>query len=273
MTVPAYRLEAVALSDPGGVRSLNEDAVVADAALGVSMVADGMGGHHAGEVASRMAVEGLLSSLSTRIRQYRAGARRPTPAQFVEQAVTEANLAIHRAACADEQCAGMGTTLALALFLEDRAVLAHAGDSRIYRLRNGHLQLLTRDDSMLSDQIALGLIDASEAGDSHNRHLVTRALGAAKRIAVNLCEEPLKVGDVFLLCSDGLSDLVEATDLELVVDSLKTNLPLAAAHLVDLANDLGGYDNISVVLVRVHPAGRDGAEGNWLRRLFGWLRP
>lgn len=268
-----YRLEAVALSDIGRMRALNEDAAAVDSAAGIALVADGMGGHQAGEIASRLVRDIVIERLPARVRQFRAGARQPTPPQFAEQVVGEANRAIHAAAQDRPDRAGMGTTLALALFHDHQVALLHVGDSRIYRLRDGRLQQLSRDDSLLRDQVELGLIAAEDARDSHNRHLVTRALGSAAEVAVHRQEESVRRGDVFLLCTDGLSDLVEERDIELIVDRLQTNLPLAASHLIQLANDQGGHDNVSVALVRVLDAGPAAAQKGWFGRLFGWLAP
>ncbi|MDP3540289.1 MAG: protein phosphatase 2C domain-containing protein [Azonexus sp.] len=268
-----HHLAFVCLSDTGRVRALNEDNVAIDADYGVAVVADGIGGHRAGEVASRMAVDIVVERLRDKIQHFRAGARQPTPLQFAEQIIVEANRAIHAAAREQAGCAGMGTTLAVALFIGQRVALLHVGDSRIYRLRDGRLQLLTRDDSLLSDQVEHGLIAAEDSRGSHNRHLVTQALGAAARVAVHASEEKVLRGDVYLLCSDGLSDLVEEADIELIVDSLKTNLPLTANHLIQLANDNGGYDNISVALVRVLDAEPVVNCKSWFSRLFGWLKP
>lgn len=270
-----HHLELVSLSDPGRVRALNEDAVAVDSEYGFAVLADGMGGHRAGDVASRMALDIVVERLRGRVLQFRAGALRPTPLQFAEQIVGEANRAVHSAARQQAGCSGMGTTLALVLFHGEDVALVHVGDSRIYRLRSGRLQLLTRDDSLLCDQVELGLIAAEDASESHNRHLVTQALGISARVPVHLHEERVRCGDVFLLCTDGLSDLVEEGDIELIVDSLKTNLPLAASHLVQLANDNGGYDNITVALVRVHDGGpvsrpANGQQG-WASRLRRWL--
>jgi protein phosphatase len=162
----------------------------------------------------------------------------------------------------------MGTTLALALFHGERVTLAHVGDSRIYRLRDGELQLLTRDDSLLRDQIDLDLIDAQDAGGSHNRHLVTGALGIHEDVALHLQEQDTCDGDLYLLCSDGLHDMVDDADIGLILQALQANLPLAASHLVQLANDLGGHDNISVALVRLQSraAGWHAWWARWLGR-------
>jgi len=271
LTIECPRLELASLSDAGRVRALNEDAAAVDGDYGIAVVADGMGGHRAGEVASRLALDVVLERLRAKLRQYRAGARRPMPLQFAEQIVGEANRAIYAAAREQAGCSGMGTTLALALFHGQQVALVHVGDSRIYRLRSGRLQLLTRDDSLLRDQVELGLIAAEDAGESHNRHLVTQALGVGTRVTVHGHEEELRSGDVFLLCTDGLNDQVEESDIELIIDSLKTNLPLAASHLVQLANDNGGYDNITVVLVRVGDASPAAQRPGWLRRVASWI--
>lgn len=264
-------LELVSLSDPGRVRSVNEDAVAVDGEYGFAVVADGMGGHAAGKIASHMALDIVMERLRSKIQQFRAGARQPTPLQFAEQIIGEANRAIYSAARQQAGCAGMGTTLAITLFYDQRVALLHVGDSRIYRLRDGHLQLLTRDDSLLRDQVELGLIAAEDASESHNRHLVTQALGIASSVSVHLGEESVQSGDVFLLCTDGLSDLVEESDIELILDSLKTNLALTASQLVQLANDNGGHDNISVALVRVLNDQSSSERKSWIARLFDRL--
>lgn len=269
----SYRLQASCLSEPGRVRAFNEDAAAVDSEYGIAVVADGMGGHRAGDVASRMALDVVLGGLRAKGGRFDANAPQSAALLLAGQLVAEANAAIHAAARQQAGCSGMGATLALALFHGRQVALAHVGDSRIYRLRSGRLQLLTRDDSLLHDQVELGLIAGEDAGDSHNRHVVTQALGINERVTVHLHEEAVCGGDVFLLCTDGLSDLVEERDIELIVDSLKTNLPVAARHLAQLANDNGGYDNITVALVRVLADEAAAAPAGWMSRLFGWLAP
>jgi serine/threonine protein phosphatase PrpC len=263
-----YHLEAASMTDTGRVRATNQDSLAVDTESGIALVADGMGGHRSGKLASRMAREILLPGLRSRLAKIRAGRGR-TPAEYVTRIVGEANRAILDAARKDHAAEGMGTTLALALFHGERVTLAHVGDSRVYRLREGRLELLTRDDSLLCDQVELGLIDAKSAGGSHNRHLVTQALGAAETVSAHVRQSESRCDDVYLLCSDGLNDMVGDADIELVLETLKTNLPLAAAHLVQLANDCGGRDNVSVVLVRLCPVPEDGLVSRWVRRLFG----
>jgi serine/threonine protein phosphatase PrpC len=265
-------IEAAGLTDVGSVRQYNEDCIVFDAANGVMVVADGMGGHRAGEVASRMATELLLTALRERVAEFRSDDDHDAPRLTVEQSIIRANAEIFAAAQAQATYFGMGTTLALAVFYDRRVTLAHVGDSRIYRLRFNRLQLLTRDDSLLRDQVELGLIAAADAGGSHNRNLVTRAIGIEERVTPHMRDEEVLPGDLYLLCSDGLNDLVDDNDIELIINSLKSNIPLAVHHLVQAAKDNGGHDNISAILVRLHEAEPVANGGGWLARMLSWFK-
>jgi serine/threonine protein phosphatase PrpC len=260
-------IEAAAATDPGNVRRYNEDSIAMDPELGVVAVADGMGGHRAGEVASAMAVQTVVAGLRQRLAELRSGLDQHSPLDAVEESINQANLAIFGAAQARAGQLGMGTTLALALFHDDRIVIGHVGDSRVYRLREGTLQLMTRDDSLLRDQVDAGLISVADAGESHNRNLVTQALGAAERVAAHVRQVDAMPGDIVLLCTDGLNDLVEDADIELILRELRANVSLAARLLVQTARDNGAYDNITAIVARVRkpfPAAR-----GWQRRLLG----
>jgi protein phosphatase len=265
-------LEVVSVTDAGRVRQYNEDSVAIDRNKGAMVLADGMGGHRAGEIASNMATEIILSSLRANLAKFGSHARDLSPMRAVDQSINRANTAVYEAAKTQSTYRGMGTTLVVALFHDNRVALGHIGDSRIYRLRGEVLQLLTRDDSLLRDQVELGLISAADASASHNRSLVTRALGIDKNAAAHVREEDASPGDLFLLCSDGLNDVVEDTDIELIVRTLKTNLPLAAHHLIQAATDNGGYDNVSVILAKVLKPFPATKRSRWLSRLFGWIR-
>ena len=265
-------IEAAGLTDVGSVRQYNEDSIAFDAQSGVMTLADGMGGHRAGEVASRMATDLLLGALRERSAEFNSEGDHDPPPLTVEQSIIRANSEIFAAARANPTYHGMGTTLAVAAFYGRRVTLAHVGDSRIYRARQDRLQLLTRDDSLLREQVELGLIDSRDAGTSHNRNLVTRALGIDERVVPHVREEEVPPGDIYLLCSDGLNDLVEEGDIELIINSLKANLPLAVHHLIQAAKDCGGYDNVSAILVRVHDAAPDEKAGGWLSRFFARFR-
>jgi protein phosphatase len=264
-------IEMAAVTDVGSVRQYNEDSIVADPRIAAAIVADGMGGHRAGEVASQLAARIIQESLRTRRPRFWTTADQHSPTRALEQSIIRANRAVFGAAQAVPAYHGMGTTLSVALFFDDRVAVGHVGDSRIYRFRSGVLKLLTRDDSLLRDQIDLGLISAGEASASHNRSLVTRAVGIEQDVRAHLHEADAVPGDIYVLCSDGLNDLVDDADIELIVGSLKANLPLAANLLVQTAKDNGGYDNVSVILVKVLKAFPAARHGGWIARLLGWL--
>jgi protein phosphatase len=263
-------IEVAAVTDVGNVRQYNEDSIAVDAENGILALADGMGGHRAGEVASRMATDVLVADLAAAT----AGMRPDTGPRgtifALESSINRANEAIFAAGRADAKYGGMGTTLALAVFRDDRVTWAHVGDSRIYRVRGARMRLLTRDDSLLRDQVELGVISAEEASQSHNRSLVTRALGIGEKVVPHVADDAAVPGDIYVLCSDGLNDLVEDTDIELIVGALQANLPLAARQLVQAAKDNGGFDNVSVILARVRKPEVAERRG-WFARFVAWI--
>ncbi len=237
-----------ALTDVGRLRANNEDAVRVDPAHGVAVLADGMGGYNAGEVASAMAVDIIAADLARWLAQAEGGARDVRRA--MEICVDQANRAIYEAAHANDAYTGMGTTLVMAVLRDGVAVIGHVGDSRAYRWREGRLVQLTRDHSLLQEQLDIGLITAAEAAVSSNRNLVTRALGVEDTVLLELTDAPVAPGDVLLLCSDGLNDMLGDDDIAALLDS---DEPLAdrCQRLVDGANARGGRDNVSVVLIGV----------------------
>ena len=269
-------LEVAALTDAGLVRSFNEDSIATDASLGLFVLADGMGGYKAGDVASGMATTMIVNELRQTLRGLKPGEPGPASGRSAEsdvirKAVMHANLAILKAAEANPQYRGMGTTLALALFCNNRLIMVHSGDSRLYRLRQNQLVQLTQDHSLLREQVELGMISSDDAKISHNRNLITCALGVDSALDPEVREEGVQPGDMYLLCSDGLNDMVDDADIELAMSALQANLPLAAKQLVAMANDNGGHDNVSVVLVKVlkpFPAESRGLFGS----LFGWMK-
>lgn len=268
-------VEFASATDTGVVRKFNEDSIATDSEIGLMALADGMGGYMAGDVASALTISVVKEELVTALGSLEPArgndtAKRYSPqALAVKWAAEKANQMILRVARKNSQYQGMGTTLTLALFHEDRISIAHVGDSRLYRLRYDRLEQLTMDHSLLQGQVAAGLIDSGDAKLSHNRNLVTRALGKEETVEVDVREEDVLPGDIYLLCSDGLNDMVEDADIELALCELKANLPLAANLLVQMANDNGGHDNVSVVLARAQaPSARRGL----LDSLFGWLR-
>ncbi len=267
-------LQMASRSDAGMVRSHNEDAVFFNAGLGMAILADGMGGYNAGEVASGMATALLGSEIEKafqKMEPYRPDAAGKLHSHAVlESEISRANTAIYQAAQSQPQYAGMGTTLVVALFYDNMMTVAHIGDSRLYRLRGGEFQAITRDHSLLQEQIDSGMITAEEARHSQNKNLVTRALGVDPTVEPEIRDYDTMPGDIYLLCSDGLNDMVEDEEIALTLQALSANLELAATQLIQTANDSGGRDNVSVVLVRVareYPAAR-----SWWARLLQWFK-
>ena len=267
-------LEMVSQTHSGMVRSHNEDSVACDASCGLAVLADGMGGYNAGEVASGI----TISLMSTEIKQ-RLGNVRPESKNesgedvgvaLLRESVQKANAAIFSAARSQPQYAGMGTTVVSALFYDNRVVVAHVGDSRLYRLRGDSVETLTRDHSLLQEQIDGGLISKEDARLSRNKNLVTRAVGIDTGVEVETHVHMVQLGDIYLLCSDGLNDMVEDEDIGSALGMLKSNLPLAAGQLIELANDNGGRDNVSVILVKVN--GDFAAPIGWLAKFLSWLK-
>jgi len=270
----ADALQMVALTDPGRSRSHNEDAVFADAALGIAVLADGMGGYSAGEVASGMATTVLASNFAQYMPTHQVG---NGPASGVAEAmeriaheVSVANLAIYNAAKGQPHYAGMATTLVIAWFYDNRMVVGHIGDSRLYLQRGNAFEQLTRDHSLLQEQLDSGMISAEEARHSQNKNLVTRGLGVGPDVETEIHDYELQAGDIVLLCSDGLTDMVEDADISLILKTQGGDLTLAAEHLVQLANDNGGRDNISVILVKV--MGEYASPRGWWQKLLARLK-
>jgi len=245
-------LDVAVCSDSGLIRSHNEDSVYADADLGIAILADGMGGYNAGEIASAMATTLLARRFSQLLLNTETQGRLPAaPEHLIADEIGGANAAILNAAESQPQYSGMGTTLVFAWFLGEQLYLAHVGDSRAYRWRNESLQLLTKDHSLLQEQIDSGIISLEEARLSDSRNLVTRALGVEAEVAVDIGVHDVREGDILLLCSDGLNDMLDDDLIAEVLAVHGANLVFAAEQLVERANDYGGRDNVSVILVRV----------------------
>jgi protein phosphatase len=242
-------IEMHAAVDPGRARSNNEDSVALDEGVSLAVLADGMGGYNAGEVASSMATSFIRTELGRWLREASIQASDAEVRRAMDICVDNANRAIFNAANSNPQYAGMGTTLVVAVFRGERLLLGHVGDSRCYRLRAGRLQQITRDHSLLQEQIDAGLITPEQAAFSANKNLVTRAVGVEDTVLLETHQHDVLPGDIFLMCSDGLSDMLDDTgiaQLMLANESMETS----AHALIDAANDAGGKDNISVILVR-----------------------
>ena len=268
-------LEVVAMTDVGRARDHNEDSVGADAAYGFVLVADGMGGHNAGEVASGIAANVVYEQLRAVLPELDTGEADPETGYAVEsiaakQAIELANSAINQTSQTQAECAGMGTTIVVGLFYDNRMTIAHVGDSRMYRLRGKRFEQVTRDHSLIQELVDKGFYDTvDEAQAAGNKNLITRALGVEEGVNVDVHEEIVQVGDIYLLCSDGLSDMVPDEKIHLTLNKFSANLKLAAEKLIGLANENGGKDNISVVLAR--PSKGFALEKKWYGRLFDWF--
>lgn len=268
-------LEVVRLSDVGHRRQHNEDAIASDVEIGLLVLADGMGGYKAGEVASEIAVLTLVAELKESMTGLTPGQLDPETGMQAESlllidAISKANASIFSVAESQPQCAGMGTTLVAALFTNNKVLVAHVGDSRLYRLRDDQFQQLTEDHSLLQEQLKFGLITPEQARQSNNKNLVTRAVGIDPTVEHELHEYDVEPGDIYLICSDGLSDLVDDADIHATLAGKAASLELAASQLVQKANDNGGKDNISVILARVlRPFA---VERRWYGNFLNWLK-
>ncbi len=238
-----------AITDVGRVRSNNEDTVAVDVTHGLAVLADGMGGYNAGEVASAMAVERVTSELGSWLDHPESTVDSGAIRRAMESCVDNVNRAIFEAANTQRAYAGMGTTIVLAVCRQGSVLIGHVGDSRAYLWRRGTLVQLTRDHSLLQEQLDAGLITPEEAQLSGYRSLVTRALGVEDTVLLDTQERELLSGDIILLCSDGLSEMVGDTEIATILGGDET-LDIRARRLIDAANANGGHDNVSVVLVQ-----------------------
>ena len=245
----SYRLETGLLTDIGRSRSINQDAIgVFGSAAGqhdfVAIVADGMGGHKAGDVASRLAIEEIQRSLFAELKLQ-------SPKQALRQVFEAANSAIFAQAQHNPDYHGMGTTLVVLVVHESSAYFAHTGDSRLYLIRGNAVRQMTEDHTLVAEMLQQKLINREQAKHHPNRNIITHAVGTKQQVFVDFSSSPmpLQIGDCFLLCSDGLYDLVE--DAEMLDCVLTYSAQQACEELVRLANERGGYDNVSVIIVKI----------------------
>lgn len=248
-------LEIVGVSDVGRIRERNEDAIDWDSSLGVVMLADGMGGSQAGDVASRTALQSIKEDLRRALADVsRHGPRantREVRGLLVVELVRRANQGVRKSASRDNRLSGMGTTLVMVLIGPDFLTAAHVGDSRLYRVTGGTLSRLTEDHSMVQELVQRGQLNATQAARSRHRNVITRALGKSQDVAVDVAHHDIAAGDVFLLCSDGLTNMMTDAELGAAICAHPDDLEAAARNAVRLANERGGRDNISVVLIRI----------------------
>lgn len=246
-----FRLDFALKTHAGLVRPLNEDAIGADPSCGLFVLADGLGGYNAGEVASVMAISAVLDRLSAALAESKAGDVPLAPDEEIYDTVGEINATIYNAALNSAAFEGMATTLVIAWFLGTRLWIAHTGDSRLYRFRNGQLEQLTRDHSFSQELLDAGMVTEEEARLLPAKNLVTRALGAASDIEPEIQDVDVQAGDRLLLCSDGLTEMVGTYEIAGLLSMGEDDTHETARRLIDLANESGGRDNISVVLIQV----------------------
>ncbi len=243
------------LTDVGRKRSHNEDSYLIDDELQLFVVADGMGGHAGGGTASRIAVE----TIDKELRGIRNGGANPFKAQatlqdsplpdFLRTAVEKACFEIYRAAQEDPRLAGMGTTVITLCVQHEHALFAHVGDSRAYLVRGDLIQQISEDHSLVNEQIKAGMITPDEARHSRYKNIITRSVGFEEEVQVDVMGIVVQPGDSFILCSDGLANLVEDVEIRDAITS--TELKDTPKKLIDLANERGGDDNITVIVVRI----------------------
>ena len=253
----------------GLVREHNEDAIASDLSIGLLLLADGMGGYKAGEVASEIAALMIAAELTESMQhgtRSQSLPRRLSESKIMIDAVKKTNATIYHISQNEPQCAGMGTTLVVAIFTDNQLIVGHIGDSRLYRLRGEILTQLTEDHSLIQEQINAGLISLEQAEVSTKKNLVTRALGVDEEVELELQVFEVAVGDVYLLCSDGLSDLVKDVAIAKILVDANDNMIVAANKLIETANENGGSDNISVIIAQVNKPFV--AEKNWVKNLF-----
>jgi protein phosphatase len=244
------------ITDVGKVRDHNEDAIGSDADMGLMVLADGMGGYNAGEVASEIAVQTITELAAEGATREDRNDRDPQTGMMrqsivLRDAISRANKIIFQTSQSQTHCEGMGTTLVAAMFYDNKVSIAHVGDSRAYRLRDEQFEQLTMDHSLLQELVDRGFYSEEEAQRSTNRNYVTRALGVEPTVEVEVQEFDVLPNDIYLLCSDGLPDMVEDEDIHLTISTFNASLDVVGQQLVKLANDHGGRDNVSVMLSQV----------------------
>jgi protein phosphatase len=264
-------IEIFGLTDVGLVRDHNEDSIGENRDLGLAVLADGMGGHRGGEVASAITVSTIMESLDNELKNIKSGDIDEVSGYRLESiavndAVTKANENVFTSSNENSQYRGMGTTVVVLLFHDNRFTVAHVGDSRLYRFRDNEFQQITRDHSLMQELVDKGFYTTEQARESLNKNLVTRAIGAEESVQVDIHEDAALPEDIYLLCSDGLTDMLEDEVIKNTITDNSEDLERIATELIRLSNESGGKDNISVILAR--PLKPFSAEDNLFSRVF-----
>ncbi|MDY6941759.1 MAG: Stp1/IreP family PP2C-type Ser/Thr phosphatase [Pseudomonadota bacterium] len=271
----AKRFQFTGLSDRGRVRAKNEDSIEIDADHKLIVLADGMGGYQAGEVASRLAVKSVRHYVNQNIGDIKPQCKDPKTgltaySRLLSEAIHSANQRILKTATTRAEYKGMGTTIVSAIFFGNSLSIAHVGDSRAYRIREKRLERLTLDHSLHQELISRGVFTPEETAKLGNRNVVTRALGMDRDVKIDVVEDVVKPGDVYMLSSDGLHDLVGDEVIGRILTQWEASLNRAAQELIKAANAKGGRDNISVILARARDTQVQSrsTEDNWFKRIF-----
>lgn len=249
------KIDIFGLTDIGRVRDHNEDAIGCDHDLGLVVLADGMGGHRGGEVASAITVNTIMESLGSELKKLPQGSLDETSGRSLESiavydAIYSANHKVFSASQDNTQYRGMGTTVVVLLFYDGRFTVAHVGDSRLYRYRDGYLEQITNDHSLMQEMVDRGFYTPEQAETSLNRNMVTRAVGIEETVEIDVLEGIVQTEDIYLLCSDGITDMITDDDIRSTILNNSGDLKATASELIRMANEAGGRDNISAVLAR-----------------------
>jgi serine/threonine protein phosphatase PrpC len=231
-------------TDAGLLRDHNEDSIGCNENIALAVLADGMGGHRGGEMASAMTVSTILESITAK------AIKNSTVSRLMHKAIMQANKRIYDSSKTNPQYRGMGTTVVAVIFYDNHFTVAHVGDSRLYRLRNNQLEQITRDHSFVQEQIDLGLHTAEQARKSPHKNLITRAIGIDDDVQVDIQEDIAMPDDIYLLCSDGVNDMLEDEVIKNILINNSCDLEKASSEIIRLANEYGGKDNISALLAK-----------------------
>ncbi len=250
------KITITGITDEGLVRDHNEDSIASDAELGLLVLADGMGGHKGGEVASAIAVDSIMQDLRKNLPLINPGntdekTGYSIESMLIEKAIKDANFKIYTAAQNNNKYEGMGTTVVVLLLYDNRITVAHVGDSRLYRQRDDLLEQMTRDHTLLQELVDRGFYTKKEARESLNKNLVTRAVGVNTSVDVDLLEDIALIDDTYLLCSDGLTDMITDDLIEDILLNYRDDQEKVTTELIKQAKDHGGKDNVSVMLAKV----------------------
>ncbi|MFV2003874.1 MAG: Stp1/IreP family PP2C-type Ser/Thr phosphatase [Gammaproteobacteria bacterium] len=250
------KIQLYGQTDSGLHRNHNEDTIGYDENIALAVLADGMGGHRCGEIASAITVSTILEFAREKIKQLKtSGSDKETISNMqslvIREAVTLANKNVYDSSQSNAQYRGMGTTVVAIMFYDDQFTVAHVGDSRLYRLRNNELEQITRDHSYTQELLDCGIYTPEQAENSAHKNLITRAIGIDEKVQIDIQSGSVKTDDIYLLCSDGVNDMIDDELIKSIMTKNNDNLEKTASEIIRSANEHGGKDNISALLARV----------------------